>query len=167
MPNYRYFTHPSWQQKSGGYCPILVCTDDVGMFFFGNGNSYSNLFKSIWGINYLKVNCVSFKDYIEINLSSALNLLFSHEARNKVLKFLKISDLDSPPTIQEQNDIINKLRTSRAFNADSAFNLGSLHSFYMLEKGLIKECEGKFYIEKDREFNISVENNLTQGVLNV
>lgn len=151
--NFRFFTYKDWDEWI-----LLAAIEEYGTFIRNDGKIYNDRFEKTFGINWRKATDNRFKDYNEITLSEAINLI-NPVGRKNVLKFLKISDSEKIPTQDEQNKIISTLKNSRAFNADSALQLDDINScLYLVQNNIIKECDFKFFVDKD--IQISIQSSL-------
>lgn len=147
---------------------ILAATEFEGLYFTSNGNPYSSFPREAHGMTRQR-NSGYLDGYKEISLVETLRKIKSKDGKQKFLKILKLSNPNIQITEEDKEKVISKLRNSRAFNEDSALFIEEIEiCFVLAEQKLIKECEGRFYIEKDLN-NIKDFRDipLTQAILNV
>ncbi len=152
--------------------PILAAVEDAGMYFSRNGQAYSDIPMESHGLHYQR-RTGRLRNYNRITLSAALGGL-TPEGRQRFLKKLKLSNPNIVITEEITQQIIFKLRENRAFNEDSAMPMNDNADIcYSLSlKKLIKEFDGRFFIEQDLKNikdlkDIPSNITLTQAVLNV
>lgn len=152
--DYRFF------KTSNSSYPILVSKGGKGMYFTLGGQTYSDIGSRMHSIEYYERKGRR-DEFSEISLTDALYAL---NTNGKVLFLdrLKIVAPDFKLSDEDKNKIINILRDARAFNEDSALALKDSNCFILIQKKLIKEYKGRYFIN-----NAPVESDSPQLILDI